>query len=232
MSPTLKKLLKRTAAFAAVGLVLTQMLPSLADQLSPNPVVESAAPAQTPEATPSPSEPTTTSPVPSTSAEPVADITYLEGESPTAKAKVVESQSLFFQIPNTLKVDPRATSMRIDAFALGGADDMLLCIASNRANISVSSTEDVLTDGLASRSLLISGTPRKVLASLTAGHGLTLTAGGRISGTVVTFQAVALTKPSVDPEFCGAAQITRSVAVNALGIDLNTVKTPVKIGKK
>ncbi len=232
MSPTLKKLLKRTAALAALGLVLTQMLPSLADQLTPNPVAETVT--ETPAAQPSPtiSESPSVSPSPSTSAEPVADITYLEGESPTAKAKVVESQSLFFQIPNTLKVDPRATSMRIDAFALGGADDMLLCIASNRANISVLSTEDVLTDGLASRSLLISGSPQKVLASLTAGHGLTLTTGGRISGTVVTFQAVALTKPSVDPEFCGASQITRSVAVNALGIELNTVKTPVKIGKK
>lgn len=232
MSPTLKKLLKRTAALAALGLVLTQMLPSLADQLTPNPVAETVT--ETPAAQPSPtiSESPSVSPSPSASAEPVADITYLEGESPTAKAKVVESQSLFFQIPNTLKVDPRATSMRIDAFALGGADDMLLCIASNRANISVSSTEDVLTDGLASRSLLISGSPQKVLASLTAGHGLTLTTGGRISGTVVTFQAVALSKPSIDPEFCAASQITRSVSVNALGIDLNTVKTPVKIGKK
>lgn len=232
MSPTLKKLLKRTALLATAGLVLTQMLPSLADQLTPNPAVETSAPEQSPEATPSPAESTSSAPTPSASAEPVADITYLEGESPTAKAKVVDSDSLFFQIPNTLKVDPRATSMRIDAFALGGADDMLLCIASNRANISVSSTEDVLTDGLGSRSLLISGSPQKVLSSLTAGHGLTLTTGGRISGTVVTFQAVALTKPSVDPEFCGASQITRSVAVNALGIDLNTVKTPVKIGKK
>ena len=232
MSPTLKKLLKRTAAFAAAGLVLTQMLPSLADQLSPNPVVESSNPAQPPEPTPASSETTSPNPESSASAEPVADVTYLEGESPTAKAKVVESDSLFFQIPNTLKVDPRATSMRIDAFAIGGADDMLLCIASNRASISVSSTEDVLTDGFGLRSLLISGKPQKVLASLTAGHGLTLTTGGRISGTLVTFQAVALSKPSVDPEFCGASQITRSVAVNALGIDLNTVKTPVKIGKK
>lgn len=232
MSPMLKKLLKRTALLAAAGLVLTQMLPSLADQLTPNPVVETAAPEQSPLASPTPSSSTSASPTPGTSSEPIADVTYQNGDSPTAKAKVVESESLFFQIPNTLKVDPRATSMRIDAFAVGGTDDMLLCIASNRANISLSSTEDLLVEGLGSRSLLISGSPRKVLASLTAGHGLTLTTGGRIAGTVATFQAVALTKPSIDPEFCGASQITRSVSVTTLGIDLNTVKTPVKIGKK
>jgi hypothetical protein len=232
MSPTLKKLLTRTALLAAVGVVLTQMLPSLADQLTPNPVVESASPEPSTEASPSPSESASANPSPSVSAEPVADITYLESESPTAKAKVIESDSLFFQIPNTLKVDPRATSMRIDSFALGGSDDLLMCIASNRANISVSSTEGVLTDGVGLQTLLISGTPRKVLAALTAGHGLTLTAGGRLSGTIVTFQAVALNKPSVDPELCGASQITRSVSVTTLGIDLNTVKAPVKIGRK
>jgi hypothetical protein len=232
MSPTLKKLLKRTALLATAGLVLSQMLPSLADQLTPNPVVETAQAEPSAEPSPSPSESNSTSPAPTASAEPVADVTYLEGESPTAKAKVVESESLFFQIPNTLKVDPRATSMRIDSFALGGGDDLLMCIASNRANISVSSTEDVLTDGLGTRSLLISGSPRKVLGALTAGHGLTLATGSRISGTIVTFQAVALNKPSIDPEFCGASQITRSVSVTTLGIDLNTVKTPVKIGRK
>lgn len=232
MSPTLKKLLKRTALLATAGLVLTQMLPSLADQLTPNPVNEVPAAESSANPSPSPTESSSAVPPAKASAEPVADITYLEGESPTAKAKVVESQSLFFQIPNSMKVDPRATSMRIDAFAVGGTDDMLLCIASNRANISLSSTEDLLVEGLGSRSLLISGSPRKVLASLTAGHGLTLTTGGRIAGTVATFQAVALTKPSIDPEFCGASQITRSVSVTTLGIDLNTVKTPVKIGKK
>ena len=231
MSSTLKKLLKRTALLAAAGLALTQMLPSLADQLTPNPVVETSAEPSA-EPSPTPSESNSASPTPAASAEPVADITYIDGESPTAKAKVIESESLFFQIPNTLKVDPRATSMRIDSFALGGGDDLLMCIASNRANISLSSTQDVLVEGFGSQSLLISGSPRKVLAALTAGHGLTLSTSGRLSGTIVTFQAVALNKPSIDPEFCGAAQITRSVSVTTLGIDLNTVKTPVKIGKK
>ncbi len=232
MSPTLKKLAKRTAILAAAGLVLTQMLPSLADQLTPNPVVDSPTPEASAQPSPEPSASASASASPSNSAEPVADVTYLVSESPTAKAKVIESDSLFFQIPNTLKVDPRATSMRIDSFALGGSDDLLMCIASNRASLSISSSEGVLTEGIGFRSLLISGTPRKVLAALTAGHGLTLSTGGRLSGTIVTFQAVALTKPSVDPELCGASQITRSVAVTALGIDLNTVKTPVKIGKK
>jgi hypothetical protein len=232
MSPTLKKLAKRIAILAAAGLLLTQMLPSLADQLTPNPVVETSAPDASAQVSPEPSASASASASLSAPAEPVADVTYLATESPTAKAKVIESDSLFFQIPNTLKVDPRATSMRIDSFALGGSDDLQMCIASNRASLSLSSSENVLADGIGSRSLLISGTPRKVLAALTSGHGLILSTVGRLSGTIVTFQAVALTKPSVDPELCGASQITRSVSVTTLGIDLNTVKTPVKIGKK
>ena len=230
MSPTMQKLIKRTALLAAVGVVLTQMLPSLADQLTPNPVVENAQSEPSPESTPEPSEsPSATS---SEVVEPVADVTYLPSETPTVKAKVIESASLFFRVPNSVKVDPRATSLRFNSIALGGAEEVLVCISSAKANLSLASRTGILVEGEGSRVLALAGSAGSVLAALTSGHGLTLQSPGRISGSVVTFGVAALNKPSVDAGLCGGAQITRSTAVTALGIDLNTVKTPVNLGKK
>jgi hypothetical protein len=230
MSPTLKKLVKRAALLAAVGIVLSQMLPSLADQLTPNPVVENATPSATPEVSPTPSD------APSSDAtnpeEPRADITYLPSETPTVKAKVIEARNLFFKVPNSVQVDPRASSLRFTSVALGGAADVLVCVSSSKSNISVSPSAHVLTAGQGTRSLLISGAINDVLNSLSGGHGLTFQSGGRISGSVISFGVAAVTKPSVDAGLCADVQVTRSMAVNALGIDLNTVKTPVDLGKK
>jgi len=232
MFPTLRTLVKRLALLAAVGVVITQMLPSLADQLSPNPEVVTAAPAPASEASSSPSP--TVSPIISATpaAEPIADITYLESDSPTAKAKVIESNSLVFRVPNALQVDPRANSLRSDAFALGGAQDILVCIASSKANVSLATTANVLSEGEGSRSLTVSGTTAAVLTALTSGRGLTAVSSGTIAGSAMTFRVAAVSKPTVDVELCNEAQITRSTAITALGIGLNTVKIPVEMGKK
>ena len=232
MFPTLRTLVKRLALLAAVGVVITQMLPSLADQLSPNPEVVTAAPAPTSEASSSPSP--TESPIISATpaAEPIADITYLESDSPTAKAKVIESNSLVFRVPNALQVDPRANSLRSDAFALGGAQDILVCIASSKANVSLATTANVLSEGQGSRSLTVSGTTAAVLSALTSGQGITAVSAGTIAGSAMTFRVAAVSKATADVELCNEAKITRSTAITALGIDLNTVKIPVKMGKK
>ena len=153
-------------------------------------------------------------------------------DSPTAKPKVIQSDSLFFRVPNSLQVDPRAHSIRTDAFALGGAENILVCIESGQANISLSSTANVLVQGQGSHSVNLSGSAASVLASLTSGRGVTAASSGKVAGANLTFRVAAVSKASVEPELCNDAKITRSVGIPALGIDLNTVKVPVKIGKK
>ncbi len=229
MSPTLAKLLKRTLLLAAVSFAITQMLPSLADQLSPNPSIETASPAATPNHSAAPIESPPASASEKASAQPDADITYLESDTTTAKPKVIESDSLFFRTPNSLKVDPRANSISTQAFALGGAENILVCITSAKANISIGLVSNTLVDGQGTHSVTLSGSASEVLASLTASRGITALSSGRIAGSTLTYQVAALSEPSIDPKLCGGAKITRSVAVAALGIDLNTVKTTVKI---
>ena len=232
MSPALPKVLKRLALLAVVGLVVSQMLPSLADQLTPNPVVESTSGESQPEVSPSPSETASPAASSSPSSSPVAEITYLESESPTAKAKIIESDSLFFRTPVSLHVDPRAKSVRMDSFALGGAENILVCVISNRANISLANSRDVLIEGQGTHSLSVSGSAPSVLAALTAGQGITVASASRISEASLTFQVSAVNKPSADPGLCSPSQITRFVSISALGVDLGIVKAPVQLGKK
>ena len=156
----------------------------------------------------------------------------MKSDSQTAKAKVIDSPKLFFRTPNALQVDPRAKSVRMESFALGGAENIVVCAFSNRANISLNDASDLLVYGDGTPALTISGTAGKVLSALTSGHGLTLSSPSRISETTLSFEVSALNKPSVDPELCVSGQISRQVAISALGVDLGVVKAPVNMGKK
>jgi hypothetical protein len=230
MSPTLKKLALRAALLAFVGVALSQMLPSLADQLTPDASIQTdsitASTGPTPEVIDSPTVADSQSP------QPKAEITYLVGDSPTAKAKVIPAPSLFFRTPNSTQVDPRATFLRFNSVALGGAEAILVCIKSTNSVLTIAPNSKILVLGQGSTDLLISGKMEDVLSTFSLGSGLTIQNSSRISGTGISFGVSALSKPSVDPKLCEAPQVSRVMTLTALGIDLNVVKTPVDLGKK
>lgn len=230
MSPTLKKLAMRAALFGFLGLALTQMLPSLAEQLTPDPSIEAPLASESPKPSPEPTDSSTATSEPTP--EPTASITYLSSESPTAKAKVIAAPSLFFRTPNSVQVDPRATFLRFNSVALGGASNILVCATSTNSAMTIQPNAGVLISGQGTRNLLISGKIDEVLSALTSGAGLTLQGAGNVSGSGIFFGVAALSKPAVDPSLCTAPQVSRFVAVTALGIDLNIVKAPVDLNKK
>ena len=230
MSPTLKKIAMRAALFGTLGLALIQMLPSLAEQLTPDPSIEAPLSTESPQPSPDPTDSLTATSEPSP--EPTAEITYLSSESPTAKAKVIAAPALFFRTPNSVQVDPRATFLRFNSVALGGAANILVCISSTSAAMTIQPNSGVLISGQGTRNLLISGNSDEVLSSLTLGTGLTFQGTSKISGSGIIFEVAALSKPAVDPLLCVAPQFSRFVAVTPLGIDLNIVKAPVDLSKK
>jgi hypothetical protein len=219
----------RSALIATVGFVLAQMLPSLAEQSTPDAISETETVVVSPE--PSPLETDSVTITDSISPSPTPSISYGGGESLTAKAKVVSAAGLFFRTPASIQVDPRATSVRFDAVAIGGAPTLLACINS-RNTLTVQPTPNLLVAGQGTGNLVLSGNISDVLTSLTSGSALTLRSAGHISGSEFTINVSALSKPSVDEKLCSSPQIIRSVSVTALGIDLNLVKTPVNLGKK
>jgi len=230
MSPTLKKLAFRVALLAIAGLVLTQILPSLADQLTPDATDEITAVSESALPTPAVSDsPTVTE---SQSPQTKAEITYLPSDSPTAKAKVIAAPALFFRVPHSLQVDPRATSLRFNSVTLGGTSELIVCIKSANSALTLIPNSRLLVSGQGSQELLVSGDIEDVLTTFTSGTGLTIRNSTRISGAVISFGVSALSKPSVDPKLCESPQISRQMNLTALGIDLNVVKTPVDLGKR
>lgn len=237
---------KRVAAAALFGLVLVQVIPSLADvingdsqsesaptpeplvTISPEPIVESEVETLTPTPTPTPT-PSDSDSVP-TLPEPTASISYPDIETATPAPTYAPSQEIRIRIPSKFPVDPRATSVHISPIAIAGGEILLVCMSVDNAFLLLpGSNPDLLIEGNGTQSLRISGDGAAVNALLNSGRGVRLVASAKINGALVTTRAASLTAPSVEIDLCsGAVNVLRS-SISAMGLGLNTVKVPVPI---
>ena len=226
--------IKRVAAAALFGLVLVQVIPSLADVINGQNQSESAPP-PTPLVTVSP-EPTvaadesSASPRPTAAPQPTASISYPDIETATAAPTYAPSQEIRIRIPAKFPVDPRATSVHISPISITGGETLLICMSVDNAVLQISgSNPDLLVEGNGTKSVRVSGDGAAVNALLNSGRGLRLVATSKINGAVVTTRAASLTAPSVETDLCsGAVNVFRS-SISAMGLGLNTVKVPVPI---
>ena len=215
------------------AIVAVQVLPSLADVLSPSPnpsPTASALPEVSDVASPAP----TTSPSPSVTPvpEPSASITYLHtsvSESPTPEPTLADNQDVVLRLPTRFPVDPRATSVKISPFSVASKETVLVCIAST-AHIQLTNTSStVLISGNNTTHLLLSGDGSDITTVLNSGNGLRISASPRVQGSVITTRAMAVTRETLNSELCGEAPQVVTSAVIALGLGMNTVKNPVPI---
>lgn len=234
MSGSRSIMVKRVAAAALFGLVLVQVIPSLANVITGQSESE-AAPTPSPLVTVSPEAsiaPDGSTPSPSSSAAPAptASISYPDVESATAAPTYAPSQEIRIRIPAKFPVDPRATSVRISPIAITGGETLLVCMSVENAFLQISGSDpDLLIEGNGTKSVRVSGEGAAVNALLNSGQGLRLIATAKINGAVVTTRAASLTAPSIDRELCsGAVNVFRS-SISALGLGMNTVKVPVPI---
>lgn len=235
---------KRVAAAALFGLVLVQVIPSLADvingdsqsesvptpeplvTISPEPIVGSEVETLTPTPTPTPSDSDSAPDSP----EPTASISYPDIETATPAPTYAPSQEIRIRIPSKFPVDPRATSVHISPIAITGGEILLVCMSVDNAFLLLpGSNPDLLVEGNGTQSLRISGDGAAVNALLNSGRGVRLVASAKIDGALVTTRAASLTAPSVEIDLCsGAVNVLRS-SISAMGLGLNTVKVPVPI---
>ena len=225
---------KRVAAAALFGLVLVQVIPSLADVINGQSQSESA-PSPAPLVTVSPeptvaADQTSASPTPTAAPQPTASISYPDIETATPAPTYAPSQEIRIRIPAKFPVDPRATSVHISPIAITGGETLLICMSVDNAVLQISgSNPDLLVEGNGTKSVRVSGDGAAVNALLNSGRGLRLVATSKINGAVVTTRAASLTAPSVEADLCsGAVNVFRS-SISAMGLGLNTVKVPVPI---
>ena len=227
-------MVKRVAAAALFGLVLVQVIPSLANVIngqsqsegssSPQPMVTVTA-APSPTSSDGAAMPTSTA-----APQPTASISYPDLETATPAPTYAPSQELRIRIPAKFPVDPRATSVHISPIAITGGEILLVCMSVDNATLQISgSNPDLLVEGNGTKSVRVSGEGAAVNALLNAGRGLRLIATTKINGAVVTTRAASLTAASVESDLCsGAVNVFRS-SISAMGLGMDTVKAPVPI---
>lgn len=218
------------------AIVLFQVGPSLADVLdsSPDPTstpVASPVAEESASASPSPSATDEQSAQPSASPQPSGSYTYLSiSESPTPEPTLADIQDVVLRTPPKFPVDPRATSLQISPISIYSSGDVLVCISTTGSHFWLTNqSPSVLTIGNGTRFLALSGSAGEVNALLNGGQGLRVGGNPRIQGAVVFSRAVAVTRPTLNLEFCGQATVTAHSSVTALGLGMNTVKNPVPI---
>ena len=227
-------MVKRVAAAALFGLVLVQVIPSLANVINGQSQSEGSSspqPMVTVTAEPSPTSSAGAAMPTSTAApQPTASISYPDLETATPAPTYAPSQELRIRIPAKFPVDPRATSVHISPIAITGGEILLVCMSVDNATLQISgSNPDLLVEGNGTKSVRVSGEGAAVNALLNAGRGLRLIATTKINGAVVTTRAASLTAASVESDLCsGAVNVFRS-SISAMGLGMDTVKAPVPI---
>jgi hypothetical protein len=246
------KVISRALAFTLFAAVISTIAPTLADELSSDPaMLEPVAPSpqastvtisETPTATPS-ADPTFT-PEPMVSRPPVAqpsDSPLVESsESATVELPGVplETQTAYVvKAPSSIAVDPRALNRFMPHIYAATPDRQveytMVCVngaglrfdvkQKNAANNQVEGSELIYGD--LSGLVIVSAETARAIELVNSYQGLFMSStGGGIAGRSLTFRFVAVTKPVVDPEFCGAARSGAVTTMRALGLDQSTVK--------
>ena len=246
------KAFSRFMAFTLFAAVISTIAPTLADELATSPEMQQPAPASAPVLlteiieTPTPTAtPTATfTPEPEIS-RPVIPVSsenpHIESsESTTAELPGVplETQTAYLvKAPATIAVDPRALNRFMPHIYISNPDPdvvyTMVCVSGvgltfdvKQKGVANNQSEGVeLISGDLSGQVLISASTGRAIELLNSYQGLFATSSkGGISGRSITMRFVAVSKPVVDPTYCGYARSGALTSMRALALDQSTVK--------
>jgi hypothetical protein len=247
------KVLSRFLAFTLFAAVISTIAPTLADELSTDPqmlepvvqvqesstvtIVETVAASAVPTATFTPEPVVSRPPVVESTQSPLPE----SGDSATVKGPGVplEIQPKYVvKVPASGAIDPRATTYFLPHIYAAVSDPevefSMVCINGTSGmkfdalqkgvpNNSEEGTELIFGDqtGL----VLISAETNRLVNLINSYNGLFIsTWSGGLSGRSLTLRFIAVTKPVVDPAYCGAAKSGAVMSLRPLGLQLSTVK--------
>jgi hypothetical protein len=248
------KIISRLLAFTLFAAVISTIAPTLADELSTDPqmlepvvqVQESSTVTITPETpTASPAPSATFTPEPTVSRPPVAESSQSPLPESTDSATVegpgvpLEIQPKYVvKVPASGAIDPRATTYFLPHIYAGSSDPSaeftMVCVSGTsgmkfdalQKGVANSSNEGGdLISGDQTGVVVISAETNRLVNLINSYNGLFIsTWSGGLSGRSLTLRFVAVTKPVVDPAYCGAAKSGAVMTLRPLGLDLSTVK--------
>jgi hypothetical protein len=247
------KFISRLLAFTLFAAVISTIAPTLADELSSDPQMLQPVTAAQETTTVTVIESATASPIPTASftPEPVVSRPAIaqssesplpeSSESATADGPGVplEIQPKYVvKVPPSGAIDPRARTYFLPHIYAAVSDPdvefSMVCIsgtsgmkfdALQKGSPNNSDEGLELIYGDQSGLLLISAETNRLVNLINSYNGLFVTTwSGGLSGRMLTMRFIAVTKPVVDPTFCGAAKSGAAMTLRPLGIDLSTVK--------
>lgn len=247
------KVLSRFLAFTLFAAVISTIAPTLADELSTDPqmlepvvqvqesstvtIVETVTASAIPTATFTPEPVVSRPPLVESTQSPLPE----SGDSATVEGPGVplEIQPKYVvKVPASGAIDPRATTYFLPHIYAAVSDPdvefSMVCINGTSGmkfdalqkgvpNNSEEGTELIFGDqtGL----VLISAETNRLVNLINSYNGLFIsTWSGGLSGRSLTLRFIAVTKPVVDPAYCGAAKSGAVMSLRPLGLQLSTVK--------
>ena len=243
----------RMAALGIFAAVVSTLAPTLADELAGSPEILQPTAEATPVPTESaaPTEPASPSPIASASEEPVITRPPIASSSPAPLAEPSDSATVVelppaplevqprytMRIPSSVAVDPRAKFYLLPHIYASTGDDSqatMVCISGasglqfdtrNKSTSQNSDSGSDLISGDRSGFLMISANTTRVINLINSWAGLQVySPNSGIANKTLTFQFVAVTKPVLDPTFCGAARSVASTSFRPLALEQSTVK--------
>lgn len=237
----------RIAGLAVAALAVTQLIPTLADEATPPPneillpsasdsdsvvVVEGTSSGESTggdnsEVTPGETQLVTYA------------TTETETITPKEKVRAKEVQSSALRIPASIKVDPRSVTALLPLIDLSGEGPLLACVSGvglrfdsgRKGFVDDVEDESYLIDGDLTGALRISGSAAQILGIVNADGGLRVwSSTGKVVGQLFSFSLTAVSDLTTESELCGSGN-TRQVAIEGLGIGLETKKGGVQLNR-
>jgi hypothetical protein len=247
------KLISRALALTLFAAVVSTIAPTLADELSSDPAmlepVSQSSPStttvttsETPTASPSATPTFTPEPIVSRPAIATPTESPFVESSDTATADMpgvpLETQTAYIvKAPSTIAVDPRALNRFAPHIYVANPNPeiryTMVCISGAGLRFDVKQKGaahnqiegDELITGDLSGLVLVSAETARAIELVNSYQGLFISStGGGISGRSLTFRFLAVSKPVVDPSYCGAARSGAITTIRPLGLDQSTVK--------
>jgi hypothetical protein len=150
----------------------------------------------------------------------------------------LETQTAYIvKAPSTIAVDPRALNRFAPHIYVANPNPeiryTMVCISGAGLRFDVKQKGaahnqiegDELITGDLSGLVLVSAETARAIELVNSYQGLFISStGGGISGRSLTFRFLAVSKPVVDPSYCGAARSGAITTIRPLGLDQSTVK--------
>lgn len=248
------KVTSRLLAFTLFAAIISTIAPTLADELSSDPqMLEAVVQTQESSTVTISAETTTATPAPTTTFSPEAVVSrppVSQGsQSPLAESSDTETAEgpgvpleiqpkYIVKVPASGAIDPRATTyflphiyaavndpeVKYTMVCINGTSGMKFdAMQKGVPNNSNEGTDLIYGDqtGL----VILSAETNRVVNLVNSYNGLFIsTWSGGLAGRSLTLRFIAVTKPVVDPTYCGSAKSGAVMTLRSLGLDLSTIK--------